>query len=114
MCNYYISVGINSTSSGRISDMKGISTYYISTNPKSKALAISCLDSLISETNGANRGIIPGDNNRLMEATNNTSVMVKLGFATNGEERELLTHEDYQDKLARGIANGILNSIKGE
>ena len=114
MADYFVSVGLNSTSSGRISDMKGISTYYMSTNPKSKSLAVSYLDSLVTETSGANRGIIPGDNNRILEATNKVSILVKLGFATNGEERELLTQKDYQDKLARGLANAVLNSIKGE
>ncbi|OPH54949.1 hypothetical protein BC351_29945 [Paenibacillus ferrarius] len=34
-------------------------------------------------------------------------VLVELGFMTNPEEDELMSDEDYQKKLAKGIADGI-------
>lgn len=39
------------------------------------------------------------------------SVLVETGFLTNQQEEQLLANGDFQDKMARGIANGILKFI---
>ena len=38
-------------------------------------------------------------------------VLIECGFLSNLEEREKLTQEEYQKKLARYIANGIASSL---
>ena len=39
-------------------------------------------------------------------------VLIECGFLSNEFETNLLTNDDYQDKLAYGIYNGILNSLE--
>ncbi|MCR4781776.1 MAG: N-acetylmuramoyl-L-alanine amidase [Lachnospiraceae bacterium] len=113
-CDYFLSIGLNQTSSGRISDMNGVATYYISTNPRSKNFANDCLNSLLEKTQAQNRGVIAGDEIRLLEATNSDSVLARVGYSTNEEERAKLTQDDYQNTIARGLCDAILKNIKGE
>jgi len=113
-CNRFISIGMNSTASGRESDMKGVATYYLSTKPESKNFAGKCLNSVLEQTGAESRGVIPGDENRILEITNTNAILIKAGYVTNPQERENLVQSEYQDKIARGIANAILSNIRGE
>ena len=113
-CNRFISVGMNSTASGRLSEMKGVATYYLSTKQDSKAFASSCLNKVLETTGAESRGVIPGDENRILEITNTNAIMIKTGYASNAVEREALSQKEYQNKVARGIANAILANIRGE
>jgi N-acetylmuramoyl-L-alanine amidase len=39
-------------------------------------------------------------------------VLVEMGFLSNPEEDKLLTSQAYEDKLAKGLADGISEAIK--
>ena len=41
------------------------------------------------------------------------AVLVEMGFMTNSEELQRLTTPSYQDKLAEGIAEGIVKYLNG-
>ena len=43
----------------------------------------------------------------MIRETQMPSVLVEGGFISNAQERSLLKSRDYQEKLARGIADGI-------
>ena len=41
------------------------------------------------------------------------ATLIEMGFMTNPEELELLTSDDYQEKLVSAIANGIQDMMEG-
>ena len=40
-----------------------------------------------------------------------TSVIVRVGFSTNKEERDLLSTDKKQEEIAKGICDAIINNI---
>ena len=64
-------------------------------------------------TGGIDRGILSNDYVVLRE-TDMCAALVEMGFMSNHEELMRLIDDSYQDKLAQGIAEGIvryLNSL---
>jgi|GEM_PF-2058142 len=113
-CDTFISVRMNSTSSGRTSTMNGAAVLYLSTNEKSHSLADMIRSSLVQETGAGNRGLIPGDSDPFMEHLGVPSVIVKPGYVTNIEERNKFTKSDYRKKTAKAIADAVINYIEGD
>jgi N-acetylmuramoyl-L-alanine amidase len=64
----------------------------------------------LSKVNVPSRGLQNQDFKVLVQ-TRCPAVLVECGFMTNHEEARLLTESWYQDKLARAIADGIINSL---
>lgn len=65
------------------------------------------INSMAAETGAKNRGVKEND---VMSGINWAQVpvtIVEMGFMTNAEEDMLMSTEDYQNKLAIGMANGI-------
>ena len=44
--------------------------------------------------------------------TNMPAALIEVGFMNNPDELALMVEESYQDKLATGIANGIISTHK--
>jgi len=90
-----------------------IGLFYDSSSPRdeSEALAGYVQVALVSKTNTQDRGI----KSRRLYVTRNTrcpSVLVEAGFLSNSMERALLNNGDYRERLAGGIASGIIEFIK--
>ena len=64
----------------------------------------------LSDVNVPNKGIRNADYKVLVQ-TQCPAVLVECGFLTNYEEAELLAESWYQDKLARAIADGIIDAL---
>lgn len=88
----------------------GWQTFYKEGNENSAKLAKSIQNSL-NET-------IKRENNRLAKTIDNIYIIkhveipttiVECGFLSNPEEEKLLLEDEYQNKLAWGIYNGIIN-----
>ena len=43
-----------------------------------------------------------------------SAALVEVGFLTDKNERALLQNEDYQQKLAEGISEGILDYLSAD
>lgn len=79
-----------------------------------KSLSSAVLTGLVAATGANSEGVWETDS---MSGINWCSVpvtIVEVGYLTNAEEEQLLISEDYQTKIATGIANGIdsyINSL---
>ena len=112
-CNIFVSIHFNSSSSPLA---QGIEVFFSEAGEKtrsksSKKLADSILSRVIRRTSASSRGVKRG-NFYVIRETNMPSVLVEGGFISNPEERSFLKSRDYQEKIARGIADGIDSYFK--
>ena len=77
-----------------------------------KTLASNIQKAVIKKTGAHDRGIKERRELAVIRGSVMPSVLIEVGFISNPEEREFLFTEDYRQKLAEGIAEGILNTLK--
>jgi N-acetylmuramoyl-L-alanine amidase len=65
------------------------------------------LDALASEVGMKNRGIIVSKDMTGFNWSKVPVILVEMGFLSNPEEDKLLSSSSYQDKLSKGLADGI-------
>lgn len=107
-CDYFVSIHVNSATN---KTANGIETFkYISAGKKGDVLASSIQNNLISNTGAKNRGVKKASY-YVLKKTIAPAVLVEVGFLSNDEELKLLNSDIYQFKLAKSIANGIINAI---
>ncbi len=80
--------------------------------PNGQLLATFIQNGIISSTDAADLGIIDRDKLVVLKDTNMPSVLVECGFITNESELSNMLQPDYQQLIANGIANGILETLK--
>lgn len=108
-----IFVSIHSNAAEKNTDFTGIYTYYHPTSRRGARLAQAIQTPLCEITGAIDRGIESADFVVLRE-TEMCAVLVEMGFMTNSEELQLLVAPSYQDKLAAGIAEGIVSYLNQE
>ena len=104
----FVSIHQNSATS---SSAKGIETYYYSSRQDSKELASEIQDDLIQSTNATNRGVKTA-NYAVIKTASMASSLVECGFISNSTEAKNLSSSSYQDKVADGIVNGIMDYLE--
>ncbi len=107
-CDAFISIHMNKFEQ---TQYKGAQVFYSKTPDNSKILG-NALQSSLKE-------ICDSDNNRIAKETENSifilknsatpSVIVECGFLSNQDDEALLNTEEYREKLAYSIYNGICN-----
>ncbi len=95
---------------------KGIEIYYYNKGPKwrqnaSKKLADTVLRGVIASTNAKDRGVKTG-NFHVIRETNMPAILIEGGFITNPQEYSNLANQQYVEKMARSIADGIEKYLK--
>lgn len=109
----FVSIHSNSATSA---SANGIEVYYATGNNgtdygiKSQELAQKILDAMILHTDANNRKV-KSEAHVVTRTSNMPAALVELGFITNEDELKKMIDDDYQDKLASGIAEGILKCI---
>ena len=104
-------VSIHSNASATNTDFQGIFTYHHPSSNRGARLAQTIQTPLAQITGGIDRGILSNDYVVLRE-TDMCAALVEMGFMSNHEELMRLIDDSYQDKLAQGIAEGIVRYFK--
>lgn len=105
----FVSIHYNSS---RNPIAQGIEIFYFDSKEEktraqsSKKLADSILPRLLRRTQAISRGVKKG-NFYVIRETSMPAILIEGGFISNPTERALLKSRDYQEKIARGIADGI-------
>lgn len=104
-CDMYISIHLNAYSSTK---WNGLQIFYDDVNPNNKVLAEVMNDTL--KSNLKNIRDIKKENGYFMyHQIKVVGILIESGFITNANDRYKLRDSDYQTKLARNIAFGVVN-----
>lgn len=104
--NLFVSVHVNAIATNP--DMDGLQTYYYSRNGYQVAKVMH--KELLDKVGMPNRNIRKAAF-WVCKYTRAPSVLLELGFMTNKHERKKLVSDSYQDKLAKGVAAGIIKYL---
>lgn len=77
----------------------------------SRKLAEMVLSRVIRRTEATSRGVKKG-NFYVIRETTMPAILVESGFISNPGERDLLRSREYQEKIARGVVDGIDSFFK--
>ncbi|MDC3412426.1 N-acetylmuramoyl-L-alanine amidase [Terrihalobacillus insolitus] len=98
-------ISIHYNSAPAYPSASGISTFYL--NPTNETLANDIQSELIKATGKNDRGVQQEDF-QVLRQTHQPAVLLELGFISNeASERDFLSR-GYQEKLAKGIINGLM------
>lgn len=70
------------------------------------------LNSLVNTCGMKNRGIMPRNDMTGFNWSKVPVVLVEMGFMSNPNEDRKLSDDEYQNKLAQGLCNGIVEALK--
>lgn len=84
----------------------GLETFYCHDRGYSLAGYIQAY--MIQETRLQNRGVKHANYHVIRVTTRNPAVLVECGFVSNPQERAGMMHGGYREKIASGIAKGII------
>lgn len=88
----------------------GWQTFYKNNNEQGKKLATCIQNNLNNSINKENNRVpLKIDNVYLIKHIEIPATIVECGFLSNMEEERQLQQDDYQDRLAWGIYNGIMD-----
>lgn len=112
-CALFVSVHINSAEDD---SANGTEVYYSEENNDndygvtSQGFATNILEGMLKYMNSRDRGVRMA-NWAVTRRANMPAVLLEVGFISNEKELKLMCSDDYQNKVARGIAEGIINTI---
>lgn len=99
------------------SDASGIETFYANENKvgiktvEQKYFAVELQKALIEETQAVNRGAKDGSSYIVLNKTETVAALAELGFLSNANDLEKIKDDEYIEKLAQGLYNGINNYV---
>lgn len=93
-------------------EYKGSMVLYYATSKTGKVLAENILDEMTRAAGTIDRGLRDGTNMAVIRRTDMPAVIVECGCLTNAEELANLMDEEFLEKLAEGIAAGIIKTMK--
>ncbi len=70
------------------------------------------LDPLVEATGLTNRGLSSRPNLAVLKYTKMPAVLIECGFITNSGDRDVLTDKANLNKIARAVADGIINTLE--
>lgn len=106
--DYVVSIHCNSAPN---SNATGTETFAYSTTSKGKPLAQLVQKNLVNEIKLPNRGVKYNSNFAILAKPTAPAILVEIGFINNPREEALLRDDKFLDKVAIGIAKGLLEHI---
>jgi N-acetylmuramoyl-L-alanine amidase len=103
----FVSVHINSSVAH---SLNGTTTYYWRRTDKAFAQAVQ---SAVVMADGISDAGVKRNDFYVIKNTTMPAILVETAFLSNSRDAELLSHADFLDKLAQGIANGVMNFTGG-
>ncbi|MEB3175570.1 MAG: N-acetylmuramoyl-L-alanine amidase, partial [Cyanobacteriota bacterium] len=103
----FVSVHANSMGMGR-PDVNGLEVYYFGNSALARAIHRSILRSVDVRDRGVRRARF-----YVLRHSRMPSTLVELGFVTGAEDVTKLVNPSYQQQMARAIAQGILDYLRG-
>ena len=89
----------------------GIETFYTEQKESEDLLLAGMIqDAVIKQTDAFDRGIKAADYTVIVR-TNMPAALIEVGFLTNEVENQMLQNDEYLNKLAQGIAEGIVQYL---
>lgn len=99
----FLSIHHNSAAS---TSVRGVETYYWTTNPKSKRLAELVHPAVVKALGFPDRKV-RSDSFYVIKATLAPSILIELGYLSSPEEEQAIADAKYPGKAAEGIKNGV-------
>lgn len=109
--DFFATIHLNAIPSSR---WKGSQTFYSTNFKENKRAAKLVQDELRRNLENTDREAKAANSIYLLKHTNKPGVLVEIGFLSNPEEAANLRQEDYQDKVAGSIYEGILRYFTNE
>ena len=107
--DYVISIHQNSFSD---TNVKGAQVFYHSSSNVSRSLAETLQESIVKYADETNhRKAKTGDDYYILRKSSCPAVIIECGFLSCPEEAEKLSTDDYQNRLAEAILNGIIEEV---
>jgi N-acetylmuramoyl-L-alanine amidase len=106
--NVFLSIHTNAAEKDNPS-IHGVETYYWSAD--SQAFAQALFDSLVKDLN-EQANWVKKNNLRVLDRNSRIAALSEMGYLTNPASRALLVRNDYQDKIALALCEGIENYEK--
>ena len=104
-----VSIHQNSYTSERV---KGAQVFYYESSEEGEKAAVLMQNQLRKGVDESNeREAKKNGSYYLLKKSSTPTIIVECGFLSNGEEAELLTREEYQEKMAWNISIGILQYL---
>ncbi|MBD7939157.1 MULTISPECIES: N-acetylmuramoyl-L-alanine amidase CwlD [Cytobacillus] len=109
--DFYVSVHLNSIPSPK---WRGAQTFFASHIDGNARAAKFIQDELIANLENTTRRAKELKNVYILDHSKKPGVLVEVGFLSNQNERTLLQSDDYQNKIAASIYNGIMRHYSNE
>lgn len=106
--DFFITVHLNAL---QATQWRGAQTFYNPESDKSKHLAKMIQSEMTHQLENTNRTALALNHIYLLKHAEIPGALLEIGFLSNEKERELLKKEDYQEKVAASIYNGILRYV---
>lgn len=105
---YFVCIHCNSFDS---ESAYGTETLVNQDNPEAAKLAQAIQNSIVNEIGTYDRGLKDGNWLYVVKHTNASAVLTELGFLTNPSDAAKLSSDEYRQKFAQAIADGILQCV---
>lgn len=109
--SFYVSIHLNAIPSPR---WRGAQTFYAPQLKENEKAAKFIQDEFRKNLGNTTRKAKPINQVYILKYAKKPGVLVEAGFLSNPEERELLKDEEYQEKIAASIYQGILRYFSNE
>ena len=94
--------------------VKGAQVFYYTPSESGKEAASIVQEELRAVDPENTREIKANETYYMLKNTEVPTIIVECGFLTNPEEAEKLTNEEYQDKIAKAVFDGVIKWLEKE